>query len=156
MLAIGRDPITGPLNLDAVGVKYDKKSGKIVWLQLPSFYNLPNIITDLFPSQPVNADDSTNIPNIYAVGDVVQDRLELTPVAIQTGKLLARRLFAGSSELLGWFNSLLLLHAMLNCRLSNILFWMVTDHKMVPVTVYTPLEYGTIGYSEEDAIVRKP
>ncbi|KAI9143384.1 thioredoxin reductase 3-like protein [Paraphysoderma sedebokerense] len=106
MLAIGRDPITGPLNLDAVGVNYDRKSGKI----------------------PVNADDSTNIPNIYAVGDVVQDRLELTPVAIQTGKLLARRLFAGSAELL--------------------------DHKMVPVTVYTPLEYGTIGYSEEDAIAK--
>ena len=40
--------------------------------------------------------DKTAADNIYAVGDVLDGKPELTPVAIQAGKLLARRLFAGS------------------------------------------------------------
>ena len=40
--------------------------------------------------------DKTTADNIYAVGDVLDGKPELTPVAIQAGKLLARRLFAGS------------------------------------------------------------
>ena len=45
-------------------------------------------------------DDSeqTSIPNIYAIGDILDDKLQLTPVAIQAGRLLARRLFAGATE----------------------------------------------------------
>ena len=39
--------------------------------------------------------DKTTADNIYAVGDVLDGKPELTPVAIQAGKLLARRLFAG-------------------------------------------------------------
>ena len=42
--------------------------------------------------------ECTNVPNIYAIGDVVDGAPELTPVAIQAGRLLARRLFSGSSE----------------------------------------------------------
>jgi len=51
---------------------------------------------------------------------------ELTPVAIQAGKLLARRL-VGSSQAL-------------------------TDYDLVPTTVFTPIEYGACGLSEEDAL----
>jgi len=40
-------------------------------------------------------DESTSCPYVYAVGDIVEGRPELTPVAIQAGRLLARRLFAG-------------------------------------------------------------
>ena len=40
-------------------------------------------------------DEATSCPYIYAVGDIVEGRPELTPVAIQAGRLLARRLFAG-------------------------------------------------------------
>ena len=40
--------------------------------------------------------DKTTTDNIYAVGNVLDGKPELTPVAIQAGKLLARRLFAGS------------------------------------------------------------
>lgn len=39
----------------------------------------------------------TNVPNIYALGDVLQQSQELTPVAIKAGTLLARRLFGGGS-----------------------------------------------------------
>ena len=43
-------------------------------------------------------DEKTNVDNIYALGDVIEGRPELTPVAIQAGKMLARRL-AGVSKL---------------------------------------------------------
>jgi len=49
----------------------------------------------------------------------------LTPVAIKAGKLLSERLFGGKTEKMDYFN--------------------------VPTTVFTPLEYGCCGYSEEDA-----
>lgn len=39
--------------------------------------------------------EQTSVPNVYAIGDVLDGRLELTPVAIQAGRLLARRLFNG-------------------------------------------------------------
>lgn len=47
---------------------------------------------------PVNDVEQTNVPYVYAVGDILEGKLELTPIAIQAGKLLARRLFAGSLE----------------------------------------------------------
>ena len=40
--------------------------------------------------------EQTNIQNIFAIGDILDGKLQLTPVAIQAGKLLARRLFAGA------------------------------------------------------------
>lgn len=46
---------------------------------------------------PANDGEQTNVPHIYAIGDILEGKWELTPVAIQAGKLLARRLFAGSS-----------------------------------------------------------
>ncbi|XP_055559974.1 thioredoxin reductase 2, mitochondrial isoform X3 [Falco cherrug] len=53
-------------------------------------------------------------------------RPELTPTAIAAGKLLAQRLFGQSSELM--------------------------DYDNVPTTVFTPLEYGCVGLSEEAAV----
>lgn len=47
---------------------------------------------------PVNDVEQTNIPHVYAIGDILEGKPELTPVAIQAGKLLARRLFGGSLE----------------------------------------------------------
>lgn len=37
--------------------------------------------------------EQTNVPHIYAVGDILKGKDELTPVAIQAGKLLAKRLY---------------------------------------------------------------
>uniref|UniRef100_A0A8B9LT75 Thioredoxin reductase 1, cytoplasmic n=1 Tax=Astyanax mexicanus TaxID=7994 RepID=A0A8B9LT75_ASTMX len=75
---------------------------------------------------PVNDEEQTNIPHIYAIGDILEGKWELTPVAIQAGKLLARRLYAGAS---------------LKC-----------DYVNVPTTVFTPLEYGSCGHPEERAV----
>ncbi|XP_077377148.1 thioredoxin reductase 2, tandem duplicate 2 [Festucalex cinctus] len=76
----------------------------------------------------VGADESTSVPNIYAFGDISQGRPELTPTAIKAGKLLARRLAGHSTELMNYDN--------------------------VPTTVFTPLEYGCVGLSEEEAEIR--
>nr|XP_009678343.1 PREDICTED: thioredoxin reductase 1, cytoplasmic [Struthio camelus australis] len=76
---------------------------------------------------PVNDEEQTNVPYIYAVGDVLQGKLELTPVAIQAGRLLVQRLYAGAT---------------IKC-----------DYVNVPTTVFTPLEYGACGYSEESAVM---
>ena len=67
-------------------------------------------------------------PWIYAVGDVAHGKPELTPVAIQAGRFLMRRLFDGARPLANYVN--------------------------VPTTVFTPLEYGAIGMSEEDAVAQ--
>lgn len=50
---------------------------------------------------PVNDEEQTSVPHIYAIGDILDGKLELTPVAIQAGKLLARRLYGGSKAKVG-------------------------------------------------------
>ncbi|WP_411023618.1 FAD-dependent oxidoreductase, partial [Salmonella sp. s51228] len=74
LLAIGRDPYTKNMGLGQAGVKFEE-NGKI-----PAVY------------------EQTNVPHIFALGDVLKDKLELTPVAIRAGVLLAKRLFGGSQE----------------------------------------------------------
>lgn len=68
------------------------------------------------------------MPNIYAVGDVLEGRPELTPVAIHAGRLLARRMFAAAAQHM--------------------------DYENIATTVFTPLEYGCVGLSEETATAR--
>jgi thioredoxin reductase (NADPH) len=72
--------------------------------------------------------EQTNVPHVYAIGDVVAGKPELTPVAIAAGRLLARRLYGKATEGM--------------------------DYDKVPTTVFTPLEYGCCGLSEEDAAAR--
>ncbi|CAK6443830.1 unnamed protein product [Pipistrellus nathusii] len=104
LLAIGRDACTRNIGLETVGVKINEKNGKI----------------------PVTDEEQTNVPYIYAIGDILEGKPELTPVAIQAGRLLAQRLYAGST---------------VKC-----------DYENVPTTVFTPLEYGACGLSEEKAV----
>ena len=72
--ATGQRPNTGQLALDQCGVATDE-SGFVT--------------TDDF--------QNTNVPGIYAVGDVTP-RLALTPVAIAAGRRLADRLFGGEPQ----------------------------------------------------------
>ena len=51
----------------------------------------------------MNEHFQTNVPSIYAVGDVI-DRIALTPVALAEGMLLAKRLFGGSDATLSYDN----------------------------------------------------
>lgn len=100
--AIGRKGLVEDLNLPAAGVQV--KNDKIA----------------------VNEAEQTNVQNVYAIGDIIHGRPELTPVAIHAGRLLARRLFGNSKQ--------------------------VMDYSDVATTVFSPLEYACVGMAEEDAI----
>ncbi|VVC44920.1 Hypothetical protein CINCED_3A017509 [Cinara cedri] len=105
LVATGRKALSKELNPLAAGLEVHPESGKFT----------------------VNA-EQTNVPNIYAVGDVLHERPELTPVAIQAGKLLAARLYNGGKEHM--------------------------DYDNVATTVFSPLEYGCVGLTEDEAINR--
>jgi glutathione reductase (NADPH) len=74
--AIGRIPSTSALNLSATGLS-----------TLPSGHLR------------VNEKEETDVPGIFALGDVI-GRAELTPVAIAAGRKLADRLFGGATHLM--------------------------------------------------------
>ena len=46
-------------------------------------------------------DEQTNVPHVYAVGDILEGKPELTPVAIQAGRMLANRLYAAATAKVG-------------------------------------------------------
>jgi len=106
LFAIGRDACTSTIGIEKAGVMLNPKNGKVI----------------------CGDNEQSNVPHIYAIGDILDGKLELTPVAIQAGRLLAQRLYANASGL--------------------------TDYTNVPTTVFTPMEYGCIGLAEEDAIAK--
>lgn len=48
-------------------------------------------------------EQSTSTPWVYAIGDVMADGLELTPVAIQAGRFLMRRLYNHGTQMVCCF-----------------------------------------------------
>jgi glutathione reductase (NADPH) len=80
MFAIGRVPKTEGLGLEAVGVMLDKDGAVIV-----------------------GDDNRSNVPSIYAVGDVT-NRVQLTPIAIREGHAFADAVFGGSSRTVDYSN----------------------------------------------------
>nr|CAD7459737.1 unnamed protein product [Timema tahoe] len=105
LFAVGRRPLTPELKVNAAGLHTVPESGKILAVG-----------------------EKTNVPNIYAVGDVLHEKPELTPVAVQAGKLLAQRIFNKAK--------------------------LEMDYDNVATTVFTPMEYATVGLSEESAVGR--
>ncbi len=75
------------------------------------------VITDLM--------QDTNVPGIYAIGDVT-GREALTPVAIAAGRCLADRLFGGMAG-------------------------RHLDYRLVPTVIFTHPPIGTVGLSEQEA-----
>ncbi|XP_066594519.1 thioredoxin reductase 2, mitochondrial isoform X2 [Prorops nasuta] len=104
LFAIGRKPLTKELKPENAGLQIHPETSKIEAMN-----------------------EQTNVPNIYAVGDILHERPELTPVAIHAGKLLAKRLYANATDTM--------------------------DYRNVATTVFSPLEYGCVGLSEEAAAV---
>jgi glutathione reductase (NADPH) len=101
MFATGRRPNVKGLGIEAAGVKLDEK-GAIA----------------------VNEFSQTNVPHIYAVGDVT-DRVALTPVAIREGHAFADSVFGGKPTPI--------------------------DHANVPTAVFSEPECGVIGLTEAQA-----
>jgi glutathione reductase (NADPH) len=80
MFAIGRVPKTQGLGLEDVGVLLDKDGAVIV-----------------------GDDNRSNVPSIYAVGDVT-NRVQLTPIAIREGHAFADAVFGDSSRTIDYSN----------------------------------------------------
>jgi glutathione reductase (NADPH) len=106
MWATGRRPNTHGLGLPELGVAVDERGAIIVdeWSR-------------------------TNVPGIFAVGDVT-NRQNLTPVAIADGRALAETLF--------------------NDNPTEI------DHEGVPTAVFSQPQVGTVGLTEVQARARFP
>ena len=102
--AIGRAPSTDNINLQVTGVETNE-IGKI---KVDKFQN-------------------TNVKNIYAVGDIIENSIDLTPVAIAAGRRLSERLFNDKT----------------NEHLS---------YDLIPTVIFTHPAIGTIGLSEIDAV----
>ncbi len=100
--AVGREPLTRDLNLEAAGVALRQDGA---------------ILTDAF--------QNTNIPGIYAIGDIT-DRFPLTPVAIGAGRRLADRLFNNQPDR----------------RLV---------YENIPTVVFSHPPIGTVGLTEAEA-----
>lgn len=73
---------------------------------------------------PVNEYSCTNVPNIFAVGDVTS-RVNLTPVALMEGHAFADSEFGGNPR--------------------------PVNHAFVPSAVFSHPQVSTVGYSEKDA-----
>ena len=80
LYAVGRRPNTRGIGLEALGVKMNEHGA-------------------------VHVDDAfrTSVPSIYALGDAL-DRLNLTPVALAEGTILAHNLFGGAARRMSYDN----------------------------------------------------
>ncbi|RCW28500.1 NADPH-glutathione reductase [Ciceribacter lividus] len=106
MLALGRDPNTSGLGLEAAGVVTNER-GAIV----------------------VDAYSRTNVPGIFAFGDVT-DRVQLTPVAIHEAMCFIETEYKNNPTR--------------------------PDHDLIATAVFSQPEIGTVGLSEEEAARRYP
>lgn len=101
MLALGRIPNTESLGLDKAGVEMNARGAIIV-----------------------NEYSTTNVDNIYAVGDVT-DKVQLTPVAIHEAMCFLQTVYKDNPT--------------------------SPDHELIPTAVFSQPEIGTVGMSEEEA-----
>ena len=102
--AIGREPATDVINLEVTDVKTNSRG---------------QIIVDKY--------QNTNVPGIYAVGDIIEGGIELTPVAVAAGRRLSERLF--------------------NNKPNEHL-----DYNLVPTVVFSHPPIGAVGLTEPQAI----
>jgi glutathione reductase (NADPH) len=101
MYATGRAPNTRGIGLEHAGVNL-AENGAVV----------------------VNSDFQSNVPSIYAVGDVI-DRVLLTPVALAEGMIVAESLFGSGGRSL--------------------------DYENIPTAIFSNPNVGTVGLSEAKA-----
>lgn len=101
--AIGREPATDDINLEAAGVETDQRG----YIKVDEFQN-------------------SSTAGIYAVGDNI-GKIDLTPVAVKTGRQLSERLFNNKPDA-------------------------KMDYDTVPTVVFSHPPIGTIGLTEPEAI----
>jgi len=102
LYAIGRGPVSDLLNIDELDIETTPRG---------------HVISDEY--------ECTNVDGIYSLGDI-NGKVELTPVAVRAGRMLADRLFGGKPEA-------------------------KMDYVNVPSVVFLDPPIGSIGYSEKAA-----
>ncbi|OOF39431.1 glutathione-disulfide reductase [Rodentibacter mrazii] len=102
--AAGREPATDKIGLENAGVETNERG----YIKVDKYQN-------------------TNVKGIYAVGDIIEGGIELTPVAVAAGRRLSERLF--------------------NNKPNEHL-----DYNLVPTVVFSHPPIGTIGLTEPQAI----
>ena len=102
VFAVGRRPSTAGLGLEAAGVKTDERG---------------YIAVDKY--------QETNVPGVFAIGDVT-GQAELTPVAIAAGRRLADRIWGGMEG-------------------------RHLDYKLIPTVVFSHPPIATVGLTEPEA-----
>jgi len=105
--AIGREPVTDLINLQATDVETTERG----YIKTDEYQN-------------------TSVPGIYALGDIMEGGIELTPVAVKAGRMLAERLF--------------------NPELPDAKM----DYDLVPTVVFSHPPIGTIGLTEPQAVAQ--
>ncbi|KAF2872588.1 glutathione reductase-like protein [Massariosphaeria phaeospora] len=103
LFAVGRVPEIEDLHIKDFGIKLNEAN---------------HVVVDDY--------QNTNIPNVYAIGDVSNSGFELTPVAIAAGRRLSDRLFGGKPD-------------------SHL------DYSNIPSVVFAHPEIGSIGLTEPEA-----
>jgi len=106
MYATGRTPNSTGFGLEAVGVELDDED-----------------------AIKVNADYQTNVPSIYALGDVT-NRVNLTPVALAEGMALVNKLYGNQPR--------------------------PVDYDNIPTAVFSQPAIGTVGLTEAKAREKYP
>jgi glutathione reductase (NADPH) len=101
--AIGRAPDTNRFDIENTGVKLDSQG---------------NVIVDEF--------QNTSVKNIFAIGDCI-GKVQLTPVAIREGRILAERIYNGMTDL-------------------------KIDYSNLGTVIFSHPPVGTCGLSEEEAV----
>lgn len=101
LYATGRKPKTQDMGIETTGVKLDKNNAIVV-----------------------NDQYQTNVPSIYAVGDVT-NRVNLTPVALAEGMFLAKLLYKNEPD--------------------------AVDYENIPTCVFSQPNIGTVGLTEAEA-----
>ena len=101
LYAIGRRPNIAGLGLERAGVALGDSGG----VKVDGFYR-------------------TSVPSIFAIGDVI-DRVQLTPVALAEGMVVARHLFAGQDT--------------------------EVDYAQIPTAVFSQPPLATVGLTEAQA-----
>lgn len=104
--ALGRKPLTQGLGLEDAGVHLDSQGA---------------VMVDRYAQ--------TNVPGIYAVGDVT-NQVNLTPMAIREGHAFADTVFGNRPR--------------------------TVDHALVPTAVFTTPEAGVVGLTEQQALLQYP
>ncbi len=101
LFATGRKPFLDGLNLDKIGIVQEAERIK------------------------VDSGNATNIANIFAIGDVA-GHVQLTPVAVEEGRVLADNLFSGTHR--------------------------KVKYNLIPKAVFSKPEIASIGLSENEAL----